>query len=143
MMNSMQIPTPATNAEFGTVATLLALLADPAARKARLDELVAATDKYNAVLTDARAALVQLETDTAAASEAIQAERQAAAADIDQRRTQMGVDAAAIRERSKDNDRRAGELDRVQAALNAREVEITRREAAFRDAAEAVARVRA
>lgn len=127
------------NAEFVPVAALLTILADPEAHRRRFEEIVAATDKHNGVLNDARAAQVKLEADTAASLDAIEVARKAAEANVDRQRTQIVVDAAATRQRAKDNDARAAELKTYAAALDEREADITRRETAFRTAAQAMA----
>jgi hypothetical protein len=141
MMNNTPLPPTNTDPSFALVAALLTTLNDPAATQERLNAIMSATDAHNAALAEVRNAQAKFEKDTAATREAIAAERQAAEEEIERRRTLLGVDAAAVRERATVNEARAAELEQQAAALANREAEITRRENAFSAAAENIRRV--
>jgi chromosome segregation ATPase len=137
MMNGLGlIPQSAlvSNPELGVIAALLTALTDPAATKNRLAAIAAKIAEHNTLRDDAKTALEKLQTETVAAGKKIEDDRAAAGAEIQRKRTQLDIDAAAVKKRADATDIRSAELDKLAQTLAAREAEINRRQSAFADA---------
>jgi chromosome segregation ATPase len=146
MMNEFGLIPPSvlvSNPELGVIASLLTALADPAAAAARLAELAAEIDKHNAVVADFKSSIEKLRTDTEAAREQISNDRAEADAEIQRKRTQLDIDAAAVKQRADATDTRSDELDKLAQTLAAREAELNRRQSAFREHADAISNLKA
>src|ERR1035437_6314850 len=90
-----------------------------------------------------KAAIETLRTETEAASKKIEDDRAAADAEIQRKRTQLDVDAAAVKQRADATDARSAELDKLAQTLAAREAELIRRQSAFREHADAISSLKA
>jgi chromosome segregation ATPase len=145
MMNNLSIPPSvlASNPELGVIAALLTALNDPEATKARLAEIGTKIDEHNTALASFKAAIETLRTDTEVASKKIEDDRAAADAEIQRKRTQLDIDAAAVKQRADATDRRSDELDKLAQTLAVREAELNRRQSAFREHADAISNLKA
>jgi chromosome segregation ATPase len=146
MMNQIGLLPPSlvsTNPEFSAVAALLAAIANPDLAKARLAEIGAKIDEQNSTLSSFKSAIETLRMETEAASQKIKDDRAAADAEIQRERTKLDVDAAAVQQRSTATDARSVELDKLAQTLAAREAELSRRQSAFREHADAISNLKA
>ena len=146
MMNGVGLIPPsvaASNPELGVIAALLTALTDPEVTKARLAEIGAKIDEHNTALASFKAAIETLRTETEAASKKIEDDRAAADAEIQRKRTQLDIDASAVKQRAGATDARSVELDKLAQTLAAREAELSRRQSAFREHADAISNLKA
>jgi chromosome segregation ATPase len=144
MMNGLGLVPPsvlASNPELSVIATLLAALTDPEATKARLAELGSKIDEHNTAIASFKAAVETLRTETEAASKKIEDDRAAVNAEMQRKRTQLDIDASAVKQRADATDARSAELDKLAQTLAAREAELIRRQSAFREHADAIDRL--
>jgi chromosome segregation ATPase len=146
MMNGVGLVPPSvlvSNPELGIIAALLTALTDPEVTKARLAEIGAKIDEHNTALASFKAAIETLRTETEAASKKIEDDRAAADAEIQRKRTQLDIDASAVKQRADATDARSAELDKLAQTLAAREAELNRRQSAFREHADAISNLKA
>ena len=132
-------PAPPSNPDFAGVVALLNAIQDPASHGARLKEQAAATQESLAAKADAIAAFEKLQVETKSSLDKIATEKAAAQAEIERQRVKLGVDAAAVSERSASVDKQAAQLAARTEALDLREARIAARESHLRHAADAIA----
>jgi len=138
MITNSPLPATLTNPELGLVSALLTVLLDPKAYKAKFDDLIATTDKLNVAKAAAQTERANLEAETKATTGKIETVRKAAEDDVQRRRTQLDIDAAAIKQRADAVEEKTKPLDLREQAIAKREAEVSAREAAFKQHAQAV-----
>lgn len=146
-MNSPMMPVtdPQHAPNIALLGDLLTLMVDPVKYKAMVDQLTADIATHKAAEAEANDARMKLQTSNAAiqrqvdAGDQRQAELDKLAEGIKVDRKQLGDDTDALHTRSKELDGKVADLASRGRALDAREAEMTRREAEFRGTVAALA----